>query len=407
MYVNRSLDHTLVFDKCKMKTVLGNGTNKRRHNSGHIITKVQASFSLRYEVNKLDFKSLNDRCTKVQTESSIVNLSQREIFEYSSAAVNQQTSFGDHFGNPYIYAPVNTRLSESDQAVCQSIDSNSQEVHIDDRQIDHHKQDSVNNNEQSDSAVLTNFEMFHNLLSELISLYAFSYEGDKSVSDNDFTVFGVGGRRLTIADTVQLENRSIRINKLLNGLRTGRLEADLREKFTIFHKLKDIRYRHMIQFERLLEEIVWVTLHCVDDVQTIGLMINKQQKIELLALAEQLLVICIQHTIKSDQYVKQEQSARGRVDAIKQWLADNPLGFDERAMQIVRHNLRCRLASSLGHIYSFKSELKGNSKKQNRDAKEAATYFRAKTDIDPSCVEQNIRRDESRKIYYRTLDLHR
>ncbi len=253
---------------------------------------------------------------------------------------------------------------------------------------------------------LTDLSSVMSLAEALINKY--QYHQDTTSGNNDavkeFSVIGWKGKKLNPFEAMKPENRNPVINKLLRHIHTCRIFNNLEEEVRCYDILKNQKFMFMLQFERLLEEATWTLLHCTEDPHSGGLRSTQQERLDALNLAKQMMILCLQHTVKQTEIVDGEQRVNDRIASLTDWLDNiNNFGGDKELQQYMRHNIRCRAGSGLGHIFRFIQEETGRSEM----AKKASLCFGAKTTFDPCYKPEGKGPEENREQYYRRVTLYR
>ena len=255
-------------------------------------------------------------------------------------------------------------------------------------------------------APLIDLSSVMSLAKELIEQYQYQHNTTSSNSGElkEFTVIGWKKKKLPPFEAMKPENRDPIINKLLRHIHICRTFNNLEEEVKCYDILRSPKFMFMLQFERLLEEAAWTLLHCTEDPHSGGFRSSPEERIAALTLAKQLMIICLQHTVKQPEIVFDDQLVGDRITSLTDWL-DNieNFGGDQELQQYMRHNIRCRAGSGLGHIFRFIQEATGRSEME----KMASMCFQAKTKFAPFYKPEFKDRIENRENYYRRVTLAR
>lgn len=252
----------------------------------------------------------------------------------------------------------------------------------------------------------TNLSSVMSLAKALIKNYQYHHDASSPNSEEvkEYTVIGWKGKKLNPFEAMKPENRDPIINKLLRHIHTCRIFNNLEEEVRCYDILKNQKFMFMLQFERLLEEATWTLLHCTEDPHSGGFRSSQKERLDALNLAKQMMIICLQHTVKHPEIVYDDQLVNDRIASLTDWLdnIDN-FGGDKKLQQYMRHNIRCRAGSGLGHIFRFIQEETGRSEME----KMASVCFQAKTSFDPCYKPEFKGHMENREQYYRRVTLTR
>ncbi|USE34917.1 hypothetical protein [Endozoicomonas sp. SCSIO W0465] len=265
---------------------------------------------------------------------------------------------------------------------------------------------AIQKKERTKESPLTDLSSVMSLAEALIKKYQYQHDVTSFNSEavREFTVIGCHDKKLTPFEAMKPENRNPVINKLLRHIHICRVFNNLEEEVRCYDILKNQKFMFMLQFERLLEEATWTLLHCIEDPHSGGFRSTQKERLAALNLAKQLMIICLQHTVKQPGIVFDTQRVSERIEALCEWLdnIDN-FGGDQQLQQYMRHNIRCRAGSGLGHIFRFIQE----ETKRSELEKLAFMYFQAKTAFDPGYKPEPKGHMESREQYYRQVTLAR
>lgn len=259
---------------------------------------------------------------------------------------------------------------------------------------------------ETKQVLLTDLSSVMSLAKALIKKYQYHHDATSGNSDEvkTFSVIGWKGKKLNPFEAMKPENRNPVINKLLRHIHTCRIFNNLEQEVRCYDILKNQKFMFMLQFERLLEEATWTLLHCTEDPHSGGLRSSQQERLDALNLAKQMMILCLQHTVKQTEIVDGEQRVNDRIASLTDWLDNiNNFGGDKELQQYMRHNIRCRAGSGLGHIFRFIQEETGRSEM----AKMASLCFGAKTTFDPCYKPECKAPKENREQYYRRVTLYR
>ncbi|WBA80332.1 hypothetical protein [Endozoicomonas sp. GU-1] len=259
---------------------------------------------------------------------------------------------------------------------------------------------------ETNQVPLTDLSSVMSLAKALIKKYQYHHDANSADSDaiKEFSVIGWKGKKLNPFAAMKPENRNPVINKLLRHIHTCRIFNNLEEEVRCYDILKNQKFMFMLQFERLLEEATWTLLHCTEDPHSGGLRSTQQERLDALNLARQMMILCLQHTVKQTEIVDGEQRVNDSIASLTDWLDNiNNFGGDKELQQSMRHNIRCRAGSGLGHIFQFIQEETGRSEMANM----ASLCFQAKTTFDPCYKPECKGLKENRAQYYRRVTLYR
>nr|MDT0253608.1 hypothetical protein [Endozoicomonas sp.] len=238
------------------------------------------------------------------------------------------------------------------------------------------------------------------LIQELIELYKWHDDPAGTISETDTSDFLVSvkkGKAVTQLEWMRLGFRNPVIMKLLFRINICRVLNDLEGEINVYGLLKNQKFRGTLPVERLLEEAVWTLLHCTEDPHSGGFSSTKKERLDALNLAKQLMFICLQHTVSNPAMISEDISIQDLILKLREWLDNGEdFGNDQVLQQRMRHHIRCRAGSSLGHIFRFLQEETG----RNDLEKKASMCFQAKTKFDPSYKPAG---KDDRQSYYRKV----
>ncbi|KEI72519.1 hypothetical protein [Endozoicomonas elysicola] len=221
-----------------------------------------------------------------------------------------------------------------------------------------------------------------NLAKEIIKKYQRTHQILKPAIEHiQFTVVGWKNKTFSTFEAMKPSSRNPRINKLVWYIHRCRALNDLTQEIRSYKFLINEDLGFVLHFDRLLEELVWTLLHSLNDPQAGGFKASAEEQIRAANLAKELMMVCIEYTIKPHGIVTKGRPLSDIFDEIVSWL-NNIENFnnDKELQQHMRETLRYRAGSTLGHIYRTIASI------SNRPEMEDKAYFcfQAKTCFDPS-----------------------
>ncbi len=221
-----------------------------------------------------------------------------------------------------------------------------------------------------------------NIVEEIIQKYQRTHQAPQpAIEQIQFTVVGWKNKTFSIFEAMKPSSRNPRINKLVWYIHRCRTLNNLTQEIRSYQFLINEDLGFVLHFDRLLEELVWTLLHSLDDPQAGGFTASREEQIRAANLARELMMVCIEYTIKPHGIITKGRPLPAIFDEIVSWLEDiKNFNNDIELQQHMQRTLRCRAGSTLGHIYRMIASISNRPEINGK----AAFCYQAKTRFDPS-----------------------